>query len=78
MSVIVAGPFDITTKYLIQRFPLAWLDLIGHTSPGLVDVLDTDLSSVAAQADKVLRVTEPAPHLVHIVSVQKSGGDFGW
>jgi predicted transposase YdaD len=32
----MAGPFDITTRYLVQTFPTAWLELLGlYTLLGL-------------------------------------------
>ncbi|MFN0074135.1 MAG: hypothetical protein ACKVVP_21860, partial [Chloroflexota bacterium] len=66
LSRTTAGPFDTTTKYLVQTYPHDWLRFVGHTAPGSVEVIDADLSTVAAEADKVLRVPAPAPHLVHL------------
>lgn len=62
----MAGPYDITTKYLVQSYPRAWLSLVGHAETSEVEVIDADLSSIAAEADKVLRVLKPSPHLVHL------------
>jgi hypothetical protein len=59
-------PFDVTTKVLLESDPAAWLDFVGLPKTGPVSVIDADLSTVLAEADKVIRVGGPAPWLTHI------------
>ncbi len=56
---IVSKPFDETLKHLIEAQPNAWLEFVGLT--GSAEVIDADLSTLAAEADKVLRVTAGKP-----------------
>lgn len=52
----MAKPFDAATKHLVEVDPAAWLAYVGLTSAGRLDVIDADLSTVTAEADKVVRV----------------------
>jgi len=61
----VARPYDATVKELVESYPLDWLAQLGLAVEG-VDVIDADLSTVSAQADKILRVRDAAPWLVHL------------
>src|SRR5712691_8169529 len=58
-------PFDATTKDLVELHPEDWLAYLGLPSAP-VEVVDADVSTVSAAADKVLRVLEPTPCLAHI------------
>lgn len=60
------GPFDTTTKYLVQTYPRDWLALLGLRAAGPVDLLDAELVTVSPLADKVIRVHEPVPRIVHL------------
>ena len=60
------GPFDNSTKHLLETYPTAWLAYVGLPSSGPVIVIDADLSSVTAEADKVLELAEPTRWLVHV------------
>jgi predicted transposase YdaD len=53
-------PFDATLKDLIEEDSAAWAALAGGGPPRRVTVLDADVSTVTAAADKVLRVEEAA------------------
>ena len=53
------GPFDTIAKDLVHTYPLDWLRFVGQTAPGAADVIEADLSTVAAEANKVLRVQAP-------------------
>ena len=48
-------PFDATTKHLIEMRPSDWLAYVGvaETSARLIDA---DLATITAEADRVLRV----------------------
>lgn len=62
----MAKPFDATTKELLEADPAGWLEYLGIHPNGPVDVIDSDLSTVSAEADKVFRVSEAQPYLVHV------------
>ena len=59
-------PFDATTKYLLQVDPAAWLAVASLVPDGVVTLLDTDLSTVSAAADALIRIDGPEPWLAHI------------
>ncbi|MDP8925243.1 MAG: hypothetical protein M3O34_20555 [Chloroflexota bacterium] len=58
-------PFDVSPKYLIEGDPEAWLAWVGLPVNGPVQTIDTDVSTVLAEVDKVLRVGAPSPWLAH-------------
>lgn len=59
-------PFDATLKHLLETYPADWLRLLGIEPAGPVDVIDADLATIAADADKVFRIGEPDPWLLHL------------
>ncbi|MFO0949735.1 MAG: DUF4351 domain-containing protein [Isosphaeraceae bacterium] len=61
-------PFDAITKTLLEAHPADWLAMIGLGRGRAVRVVNSDLSTVTAEADKVLRVEDGpgAPWLVHV------------
>jgi hypothetical protein len=56
----VPKPFDAATKHLIESQPGDWLEYVGLARVA-VDVVDADLSTVTADADKVLRIRDEVP-----------------
>lgn len=58
--------FDATTKHLVEVAPLDWVTLIGFPDVKSARVVDADLSTITAQADKVILVEESAPWMIHI------------
>jgi predicted transposase YdaD len=62
----VPKPYDATTKFLVEGFPADWLAFAGLGPVGPVDVIDANLSTITAEADKVLRVGGPEPWLAHV------------
>ncbi len=51
-------PFDATLKDLIEGDSAAWAALAGGGAALRVTVIDADVSTVTAAADKVIRVEE--------------------
>jgi hypothetical protein len=49
-------PFDVTLKDLIEEAAAAWPELLGPWPFRRVEILDADLSTVVAAADKMRRV----------------------
>ncbi|MFO0954582.1 MAG: hypothetical protein U0835_26150 [Isosphaeraceae bacterium] len=62
--------YDVITRTIIERYPRDWLALLDLDPDAPVEVVDSNLSTVVAEADKVLKVGGAAPGLVH-VEVQK-------
>jgi predicted transposase YdaD len=58
--------FDVATKELVWDDPVAWLERFGIACASAVDVIDSDITTLTATADKVIRVPEPEPYLVDI------------
>lgn len=61
-------PYDPTTRQLFELGPATWLRFlrVPITDPGRVRVIDSNLSTVTAGADKVLWVDEPEPWIEHV------------
>jgi hypothetical protein len=59
-------PYDVTTRDLLQRDPLSWLAYLRLEAGGPIQVIDTDVSTVPAEADQVYRVGGRRSHLIHI------------
>jgi hypothetical protein len=61
----MSKPDDASLKDLIATYPADWAALVG-TPPAAVEVIDADVSTVTAAADKILRLGDPEPWLLHI------------
>jgi predicted transposase YdaD len=48
--------FDVSTKELVWDDPVAWLQRLGIDPHGPVEVIDSDITTLSAAADKVIRV----------------------
>jgi predicted transposase YdaD len=62
----LSKPFDVTTKYLVQSDPAAWLAVAALVPDGSVSMVDTDLSTLSAAANALVRIEGQEPQLVHI------------
>jgi predicted transposase YdaD len=62
----MAKPFDATLKELIETYPGDWLAPLNLTASGPITVIDADLSTITTEADKIIRVDDPEPWLLHI------------
>jgi predicted transposase YdaD len=63
----VSKPFDATTKELIETDPAGWVAYLGCAAPpSAVRMVDADLSTVTTDTDKVIRVDDPEPWLLHL------------
>jgi predicted transposase YdaD len=58
---------DSISRELIDLGPAAWLEFLGIPvpDPDQVDVIDSNVSTVTAEADKVIRIGGPQPRIVH-------------
>ena len=62
----MAKPFDATSKHLVEAHPADWLALAGLPANAPAHVIESDVSSITAAADKVIRVDAPCPYLAHL------------
>lgn len=62
----MARPFDAALKELIGAYPRDWVEQLGFRPAGEVRVVEAELSTVSAEADKLLLVEEPTPWLLHL------------
>ncbi len=60
------NPFDVSTKELVWDGPAAWLERFGIGPPGPAEVIDSDITTLTAAADKVIKVGGPEPYLVNL------------
>lgn len=59
-------PYDVTTRRLIDIDPAAWLRWAGLPVDGPVQTVDSEVSTVLAEVDKVLRVDGSTQWLGHL------------
>jgi predicted transposase YdaD len=60
------NPFDVSTKELVWDDPSEWLEKLGLSHGEPVEVIDSDITTLSAAADKVIRVGGANPYLVNI------------
>jgi hypothetical protein len=72
----VSKPYDATSKELLQTDPVGWAAFLGVVRPPeQVKLIDSDLSTVTAAADKVLRIEDASPWILGVEF--QSGSDTG-
>ena len=71
-------PFDAATKHLLELDPIGWARLLGAGEQSRAEILDSDLSTVSAAADKVLKLWSPSPWLMHIELQAGYDSEGGW
>jgi hypothetical protein len=63
----MSKPFDATSKDILEAGPAGWVTYLGYrTTDDQVTVIDADVSTITAFADKVLRIAVPSPWLRHV------------
>src|SRR5262245_23212662 len=62
----MAKSIDALTRSLLEAHPVDWLNLLGLMHGKPATVVNSDVSTVTAEADKVIRVEGPEPWLVHV------------
>src|SRR4029077_1882678 len=63
---LMAKTFDAITRGLLESHPTDWLNLLGLIHGEPARVVNSDLSTITAEADKVIRVEGTEPWLVHV------------
>ncbi len=64
--ILIFNPFDVATKELVWDDPRDWLERFGLKVGGPVELIDTDITTLTAAADKVIKVGGPEPYIVNI------------
>jgi predicted transposase YdaD len=61
-------PYDATARILSEMNPAEWSAYLGHpvADPGRVRLIDSNLSTIAAEVDRVMRLEDPIPWLWNI------------
>jgi hypothetical protein len=59
-------PYDTALKDLVESHPADWVAFVGTPTTAPVHVIDADLATVTAAADKVIRVEEREPWILHL------------
>jgi hypothetical protein len=61
-------PYDATTRNLFEMGPPDWAGYLGSplADPRLARVIDSNLSTITAEADKVLWIDAPEPWIEHV------------
>ena len=62
----MAKNYDVVMKELVERDPAARLALLDIPTDGPIGIINTDLSTITTDADKILLVESSEPHLVHM------------
>jgi hypothetical protein len=57
---------DVSAKELVWDGPDAWVERFGIGPPGPVSVIDSEIATLTASADKVLKVDGPIPYLLNL------------
>jgi hypothetical protein len=58
--------YDASTKYLVEARLPDWLPLVAPPTSARTELVSADLSTVTAAADRVLRVHDASPWLLHL------------
>lgn len=62
----MAKDYDITTKDLLEAGPSAWLKSSGIEVAAPVVLMDSDVSAITMEADRVLAIQSEPRWIVHI------------
>ncbi len=71
-------PYDITMRMLMEQEPVAWLRRFGVEPDGPVSVIDSEVSTVTSEVDKVFKIDGSEPYLVHIEIQSGPDADMPW
>ncbi len=73
----MSQPFDATTRNLFAMNPVEWSAYLGNpvVDPGRVRLIDSNLSTITAEVDRVIRLEDPIPWLWNIEF--QTGRDLG-
>lgn len=58
-TMAASKPFDVAMKHLLEMDPHSWARFLGAEHHCDVEVIDSDLATVSASADKILKFMDP-------------------
>lgn len=70
-------PFDAALKDLVYKYPRDWLAQFGLPATAPVEMLDTDLSTITTQADRLILVRDAVPWIFHVELQSSRDSDLG-
>ena len=59
-------PFDTTTREMFDGYAGPLMDYLGLVLDGPIRVVDSNVSTVLAEVDKLYQVDGPDPYLIHV------------
>ena len=74
----MSKPYDVGMKVVVETHLADWLALVPRPVRGPVRVIDSDLASVTADADKVLWVEDERPWILHVELQSKRDPSLEW
>jgi hypothetical protein len=58
--------YDAAVKHLLEGYPVDWMRFVGVPGSPRVEAVDTDLSTITTEADKVFRIRDRGSWLLHL------------
>src|SRR5438067_608426 len=74
----MAKKYDAGLKVLLETHLPDWLTLVPRKPRGPVRVIDADVATVTADADKVVFVDDPQPWILHVELQSKRDPTLEW
>ena len=74
----MAKQYDICMKVLVEQHLPDWLTLVPRKPIGPVRIIDSDLATVTAEADKVLLIEDPLPWVLHVELQSQRDASLEW
>src|SRR5438132_8203951 len=62
----MAKRYDAAVKHLLEAYPDDWMRFVGLPGGPRVEAVDSDLSTITTEADKVFRVRDRGSWLLHL------------
>src|SRR5665213_3377216 len=72
----MSKPYDATLKDLMTKYPADWLTQFGIPFEGSVEVSDSSLSTITADADKIMVIQRPEPCALNSEGLGSAGGEY--
>jgi hypothetical protein len=74
----VSMQYDASMKVLVETHLDDWLALVPRKPTGPVRLIDADLATVTADADKILLIEDPVPWILHLELQSKRDPSLEW
>jgi predicted transposase YdaD len=77
-SANMSKPYDVSLKVLVETHLPDWLALVPRKPRGPMRLIDSDLATVTAAADKVLLIEDAVPWILHLELQSKRDPSLEW